>query len=137
MEIDYKIGLNIDSEQLDILFEKVGWRKRGNIKWKEVLAKSYLGVSAWDNDKLVGFGRITEDGVMCMFYDIGILPDYQGKGIGSAIMKILIDKVKDKEYASIGLFAWEENPINFPFYEKFGFEKVKSGMELVKFMKRE
>ena len=32
MEIDYKIGLNIDSEQLDILFEKVGWRKRGNIK---------------------------------------------------------------------------------------------------------
>ena len=86
---------------------------------------------------LIGFGRILEDGVMCMFYDIGVHPDYQRGGVGKKIMEYLIDKVKDKRYVSIGLFAWEENPANIPFYENFGFEKVGTGMELVKFMKRE
>ncbi len=74
---------------------------------------------------------------MCMFYDIGVHPDYQRKGIGTNIMQVLIDEVKDKNYASIGLFAWEYNPQNMPFYEKFGFKKVGTGMELLKYMKRE
>ena len=137
MGIEYNIGLNVDAKQLDILFERIGWRKRGAVKWREVLSKSSFGVSAWDGEKLVGFGRLIEDGVMCMFYDIGVLPEYQGKGIGGEIMKRLIDEVKYKKYASIGLFSWEDNPNNIPFYQKFGFEKVGTGMELTKYMKRE
>ena len=48
-------------------------------------------------------------------------------------METLINKVKDKRYASIGLFAWDGNPVNEPFYESLGFERT-SGMELVKYM---
>ena len=86
-------------------------------------------------DKLIGLGRILEDGIMCMFYGIGIHPDFQKKGIGTKIMKILIEKVKDKGYTSIGLFAWEKNPGNIRFYEKFGFRKTPTGMELFRYMK--
>ncbi|MBI4836358.1 MAG: GNAT family N-acetyltransferase [Candidatus Abawacabacteria bacterium] len=127
----------LDPEQLDNLFEAIGWKRRGPEKWKEVLTKSSHVFSIKDGDQVIGIGRFIEDGVMCMFYDIGVHPKYQGRGIGSKILKNLVEQVKDKGYASIGLFAWEENPGNFPFYEKFGFVRQSSGMELVKYMKRE
>ena len=64
------------------------------------------------------------------------IPKYQGKGIGTVIMKKLIQRVKNKRYASIGVFAWEKNPENLRFYKKFGFEHV-GGMELTHYMRRE
>ncbi len=126
----------MDTQQLDSLWNAIGWRQRGQEKWKKVLSKSYFMYTAWDGNRLIGTGRITEDGIMCMFYDIGVHPDYQRKGIGARILEELISRVKDREYASIGLFAWEENPANIPFYEKFGFVKT-SGMELGRYMKPE
>ena len=105
-------------------------------KWKEILSKSSFVYSLFDGNKLIGFGRILEDGVMCMFYDIGVHPNYEMKGVGTRIMQKLIDKVKDKGYASIGLFAWDKNPENIQFYEKFGY-KLTKGMELIKYMKPE
>ena len=137
MELTDSTDKNITPERLDGLFEAIGWKRRGKDKWLEVLSKSQFVFSVWDSERLVGFGRIMEDGVMCMFYDIGVHPEYQKKGIGKQIMNKLIDQVKDKKYASIGLFAWAKNPENIPFYEKFGFKQVKTGMELEKYMERE
>ena len=99
--------------------------------------KSDFLFTVWDDKKLVGMGRIVEDGVMCMFYDIGMHPDYQNRGIGKHIMKNLIKFVKNKKYASIVLFGWEKNPNNIPFYENFGFVRVPNGLELFKYMNRE
>ena len=124
-------------EQIDNLTEAVGWGKRGPEKWKEILSKSSYFYSIWDGEKLVAMGRIMEDGVMCVFYDIAVHPDYQRRGLGTQIMNNLINQVKDKKYVSIGLFTWERNPGNVQFYKKFGFEKVEAGMELVKYMQRE
>lgn len=119
------------------LWSSVGWKPRGRERWNEVLSKSSFVYSAWDGDRLIGVGRILEDGIMCMFYDIGVLPRYQSRGIGKAIVARLVDQVRGKNYASIGLFRWEENPGNEPFYEKFGFRGVPTGMELVELMQRE
>ena len=127
----------IDLNQLDELWVSIGWKPRGAKKWKEILSKTSFVCSVWEKQKLVGFGRILEDGIMGMFYDIAVHPEHQNMGIGSSIMKILISQIKDKQYASVGLFAWEQNPKNVPFYRKFGFKSVKNGMELVKYMKRE
>jgi ribosomal protein S18 acetylase RimI-like enzyme len=133
MLIEYKDTHNIDPIQLDNLWSAIGWKKRGAQKWEEVISKSSYIYSAWDKNTLVGTGRIIEDGIMCMFYDIGIHPEYQRQNIGSSILNKLIEQVKDKKYASIGLFAWKENPANLPFYKKFGFTE-SSGMELTKYM---
>lgn len=127
--------LNI--KKIDELRLSVGWpKKRSDKKWKEVLSKSSFVYSVWDERELIGMGRILEDGVMCMFYDIAVRKNYQGKGVGKMIMKKLIEQVKNKGYASIGLFIAEEN-IKFltPFYKKFGFKIVKTGMECKKYMK--
>ncbi len=136
MKITYSESRNVSIDKLNDLVHLIGWN-RNTAKWKKVLEKSAYVVSVYNGEELLGFGRILEDGVMCMFYDICVHPSYQGKGIGTKIMEMLIDKVRDKEYVSIGLFAWEENPQNISFYEKFGFKKVGTGMELEKLMVRE
>ena len=133
--IKYSSKREITTKQLDSLWNSIGWKSRG-AKWNNVLRKSTFVYSAWDGKKLIGLGRVLEDGVMCMFYDIGVHPDYQGHGIGTKIMQTLINKVKRKGYVSLGLFTLEQNSKNIPFYEKFGF-KHSSGMELTKFMKPE
>ena len=136
MKLKYSTAKKVSVQQLDNLFRLVGWRKRGK-KWNKVLYKSSFVYSVWDGKTLVGFGRIIEDGVMCMFYDIGVHPKYRKIGIGKKIMNKLISQVRRKKYASIGLFTWEDNKDNIEFYKKFGFVKVNTGMELVKHMRRE
>ncbi len=128
---------NIDYKQLDSLWKAIGWKPRGEKRWAEVLKNSSFVFSIWENNNLIGFGRIMGDGVMCMFYDIDVLPKYQRKGLGTRIKNRLIEQIKNKRYVSIGLFAWGGNSKNIPFYEKFGFKKVSTGMELEKYMKRE
>jgi len=130
MSITYKAGLRVPCKDLNALFASVGWKPRAVKKWREVHSKSYFMCTARDRKRLVGMGRIMEDGVMCMFYDICIHPDYQHKGIGTKLLQKMIGKVKTRKYASMGIFAWKENPSNIPFYEKMGFVRKESGMEL-------
>jgi len=70
-----------------------------------------------------------------MFYDVCVHPNYQTNGIGRAVMDYLIEKIKDREYISIGLFVWEGNKTASEFYRKLGFEKSPA-MELKKYMKK-
>jgi GNAT superfamily N-acetyltransferase len=128
---------DVNLTALQDLTAAVGWGRRGDKLWSEVLSRSSSVCSAWHQSQLIGFGRILEDGVMCMFYDIAVHPDFQGKGVGKTIMATLIEQVKDRGYVSIGLFGWEGNPTNVRFYESCGFESVHSGMELTCYMRRE
>jgi len=130
----YSTEKNINPEKIDNLFNSIGWEPRGQDKWIEILLKSNFVFSVWDDQILIGFGRIVEDGVMCMFYDVCVHKDYQNRGIGTKIMETLIDQVKDKQYTSIGLFVSEDNLSVANFYEKFGFRNINNGMELIKYM---
>jgi len=122
-------------DEINNLTDAVGWGKRDVAKWEKILKKSSHFAYARNNrDDLVAMGRVLEDGVMCMFYDICVHPDFQGNGLGSEVMNKLVDVVKDKGYVSIGLYAWDQNIGATEFYEKFGFEKVDTGMELKKYM---
>lgn len=125
---------DINWEQINTLRCSVGWRtKRSEAKWREILNKSSFVYSVSDQGKLVGMGRIVEDGVMCMFYDIIVHKDYQGTGIGKMIMNNLLVFTEDKQFSSISLFADPDNKeFLIPFYNKFGFELFATGMRLKK-----
>lgn len=121
-------------EEINVLTTKVGWGKcyyQTREKWQRVLSLcshiAYIKV----NEELIAFGRIVEDGVMCMFYDICVHPDHQGKGVGTLLMNHLISKIKANEYVSVGLFTWEGNKTVAEFYSKLGFQKA-SAMQLSK-----
>jgi GNAT superfamily N-acetyltransferase len=135
-DYDLRLTKDLDVVKIQDLTEAVSWGRRGDDKWRETLSKSAVVCSLWHGDRLVGFGRVVEDGVMCMLYDIAVHPELQNQGLGSRIMQALIDRVKDRNYVSIGLFAWDKNPANIPFYEKFEFVP-SHGMELTKYMRTE
>lgn len=87
-------------EEYNKLFNEVGWGSYDIKVSKLALENSLYTVSIYDDDKIVGFGRLIGDGV-CYFYihDVMVLPSYQKKGIGTMI----IDKLKNKvlEYKKI------------------------------------
>lgn len=129
---------NISFNEINALTESVGWGKcfhQTEEKWNRVLSASTHIAYIRESGRLIAFGRILEDGIMCMFYDICVHPDYQAQGFGTLIMNHLINKIKDKEFISIGLFVWEGNETASEFYHKCGFEKV-TAMELKDYMKK-
>ena len=137
MKFSFSTKKEIDPKKLNELFNSIGWKHRTPAVWRRCLKSSSFVISAWEDESLVGLGRILEDGVMCMFYDLGVLPKYQNKGVGTKLMETLINRVKDKKYTSIGLFTWDKNPPLKKYYKRFGFEEVNTGMELVKYMHRD
>ncbi len=124
--------------EMNELAEKVGWGKsyyKDEGKWEYMLARTAHVAYIKKDGQLIAFGRIVEDGKMCMFYDICVHPDHQGHDLGTLLMEHLTQKIKDKSYTSIGLFAWEANKTLPSFYSKFGFEK-SMGMELKKYQSK-
>ena len=87
-------------EEYNKLFDEVGCGSYDRKVSKLALENSLYTVSIYDDDKIVGFGRLIGDGA-CYFYiqDVMVLPSYQKKGIGTMI----IDKLKNKvlEYKKI------------------------------------
>ncbi|MBU0769463.1 MAG: GNAT family N-acetyltransferase [Proteobacteria bacterium] len=87
---------------------------------------SHTVVSAFVDEKLVGFGRAISDGqYQSAIYDIVVLPEFQNQGIGSSIMSALLEKLPKK--TTILIFV---APGKQAFYRKFGFGNLKTGMGL-------
>lgn len=106
------------------LFETTTWNntyKFDKSDLKNAIDKSWYAVSVYDNNKLIGFGRIISDGVHHAFIvDMMIDPEYQGQSIGGTVLKKLLDKCKKNNIRDIQLFAAKDK---FGFYEKYNFKK--------------
>lgn len=129
---------NISLTEISRLTEKVGWGDayyKTEAQWQRVLFMSAHIAYMKVNGEVIGFARVVEDGQMCMFYDVCVCPEYQRQGIGSALMNHLIDKIKDNNYISVGLFVWDGNKTASEFYSQLGFEKVVA-MELKKHIQK-
>lgn len=86
---------------------------------KEAIKQSFACVSAYHENELVGFGRVVSDGVIyAAIYDVIVHPGHMGKGIGTKIVKKLLDKCVSHNIRSIHLFAAEGTE---PFYSNLGF----------------
>ena len=72
----------------------VGWKELTERQAELALENCIYCLSAYDEGKLVGMGRIVGDGaVICYIQDLIVLPEYHGRGIGSALIKHLTDFV--------------------------------------------
>ena len=125
-----------DKHEYFDLFITTGWNQQYQASPEEVEQanrNSWLTVSAYDEEKLVGFGRVVTDFVLhAMIFDIIILPGYQGQGIGTMILEKLVKKCKDHGIRDIQLFCAKGKR---GFYEKNGFEiraEDAPGMQLRK-----
>lgn len=87
---------NRDIETYLYLRSKVNWKKLSPEQAQKALDNSLYILTAYDGDTPVGMGRIVGDGaVICYVQDLIIVPEHQGHGTGSAILKKLTEYVDE------------------------------------------
>ena len=135
MRIQYKTDLP-DLNQYFLLFNSAGWNEDYKLTKEELystLKKSYYNVPVYDNEKLIGFGRVISDGVLhAMIHEMIVLPEYQGTSIGREILNMLVKECLKNNIRDIQLFCAKGKR---KFYEKYGFgarSEEEPGMELLK-----
>ena len=127
-------------EEFNYLYDAVGWGSYDEKVSEKALANTMYSVSVYDDDKIIGYGRIIGDRICFLYiHDVMVTPKYQNKKIGSQIMNKLLDKVNqvklENPYVRVYLGASKGKE---KFYEGFGFitredANLGSGMILDKF----
>lgn len=80
----------------------------------------------FEDDELVGVGRVLADGVDCAYIcDVAVHPSQQGTGLGKAIVQKLIEL--STGHKKIILYA---NPGKEGFYYKLGFRRMLTAMAI-------
>lgn len=106
------------------LFITTGWNEKYQLNSNELyqaLKNSWYLISVYNENSLVGFGRIICDGwVHALVLDLIVHPGYQNKGIGGQILDRLVKKCKQHQIRDIQLFSAKGYA---GFYEKRGFKK--------------
>ncbi len=86
---------------------------------KGVFDGTWYWVTAYQDESIVGIGRLLSDGVLyALVCDIIVMPDHQNRGLGSTILAKLVKKCQEADIKRVWLFA---APGKAGFYEKYGF----------------
>ena len=112
-------------EEFNLLYDDVGWGAYDDNITQKALDNTFYSVSAYDDNKIVGYGRMIGDAI-CFLYiqDIMVKPEYQGNKIGTMIMNKLLEKIAEikKENPNLRVYLGASKNRE-KFYEKFGFVK--------------
>jgi len=85
---------------------------------------NHLWVAANKYDQPIGFlGGEELDGNFHIV-EISVAREYQGRGIGKALMATMLQQVRQERYKSITLTTYRNLPWNGPWYSKMGFVEV-------------
>jgi ribosomal protein S18 acetylase RimI-like enzyme len=115
----------VDWKAVSETLKKVGMAHHHPDVHAKAFKASHTTVFAYHADRLIGFGRAISDGAyQAAIYDCAVLPKFQGKGIGRAIMQHIKDRLSQ---CNVILYA---APGKEGFYRKHGFRKMKTGMAL-------
>lgn len=113
----------ISADDFNYLTNKVEWGTRDIKVIKEALNNTLYSVSIYDDNKIIGYGRIIGDKTIFLYIqDIMVIPEYQGQKVGTKIMNTLLAKVDEYKKVNpnirtyLGASKGKEK-----FYEKFGF----------------
>jgi GNAT superfamily N-acetyltransferase len=113
----------VDWVRLSEVFKRAPLGNRAANKLEEVFQNSPIRCFVWDAGELIGAGRAITDGVRySVIFDVVLLPEYQGRGIGKQIMDFLADRSKAR---AILLYTVPERE---GFYAKLGYRKMKTAM---------
>ncbi|MFH0968878.1 MAG: GNAT family N-acetyltransferase [Methanobacteriota archaeon] len=117
--------INIDWNQVsDILKAGEMPNFEGEVH-KRAFENSYAVVFVFVEDTLVGFGRAISDGTyQAALYDVAVLPEYQGKQIGTVIVNSILNILPQCN------FILYSAPGKEKFYKILNFRKMKTGMAL-------
>jgi GNAT superfamily N-acetyltransferase/uncharacterized glyoxalase superfamily protein PhnB len=109
-------------EEYLILIDAVGWSALVDREVAPMaLANALHGVVAVEGDRVVGTGLVVGDGATFFYLkDIMVLPECQGRGIGTAVVEALMGQIR-RTAPSRALVALFTGRSLAGFYERFGF----------------
>ncbi|MED4835279.1 GNAT family N-acetyltransferase [Priestia megaterium] len=115
---------NVEWSRMKEIYRSVGWKNHDEEKVKKVFQSSNVVAVAYDENKIVGFGRALSDGVFnAAIYDVVVDKHYQNQGIGQQIIENLLAQLNDISCVHLVSTAGNEE-----FYRKAGFRKMKTVM---------
>ena len=122
--MDLKLSYSFSFDEFLEMIESVGWKTYSKAQIEKALENTMYMVKATVNGQLAGIGRVVGDySIVCMLTDICVKPKFQGKGVGSAIVKEL-KKLIEENVSSGEKMQIELTPTagNEAFYQKAGFK---------------
>lgn len=122
MNITYKTIKDLPNKQLYKLFSSVGWADEESTTQSMIdnfnmpFINSTIVISAWNDGVLVGCVRVLSDLMFrSVIYDLAVLPDYQGNGIGKELVRMCREQIPNSEWL-VGTTTEKAS-----FYENIGF----------------
>lgn len=125
--ITFDDGKNFDPASLLPLFEQSSWaRGRSLPDARDMLQHTNVFITAWDEDRIVGCGRVLTDYVYrASIWDVIVDGQYQGQDIGTEIIHRILSH---STLQRVELF-WLCTRDKQAFYETLGFSaKEQIGM---------
>ncbi|XP_052173260.1 histone acetyltransferase TAP1 isoform X2 [Diospyros lotus] len=137
-QIIFSSSGDVDVYDLQALCDKVGWPRRPLSKLAAALKNSYMvaalhsvrkspGSEENEQKKLIGMARATSDHAFnATIWDVLVDPNYQGQGLGKALVEKLIRALLQRDIGNITLFA-DSQVVEF--YRNLGFQADPEGIK--------
>ncbi|HED24338.1 MAG TPA: N-acetyltransferase [Firmicutes bacterium] len=107
------------------LRESVGWDSR-RVQMEKIIGSSFIAAACFDGDLLVGHVDVISDGIDdALVRSLIVRPTYQGRGIGRELLRIIINRLREKKIKTISVL-FEHELANF--YHRAGFRVVGGGI---------
>ncbi|MBF0316242.1 MAG: GNAT family N-acetyltransferase [Oligoflexia bacterium] len=122
-----------DRNEVYALYLEGGWWKEEERAYinliDEVIKNSFAFAGAFVDGKLIGMGRVLSDGFSDAYIqDVIVSQKYRGQGVGKLIMQAILEHLKQKGVAWIGLIA---QPGSVEFYKSLGFTIMEDHTPMV------
>ena len=115
-----------NEEEIKSLYNAVGWKAyTDNMDaLREGFKNSLLVLGAYEDDNPLGLIRMVGDGHTIVFIqDILVFPEYQRKGIGTALIKEVLERYQDVRQIEL---VTDNTPKTIAFYRSLGFAEFSA-----------
>lgn len=106
------------------LYASVGWTAYTDHpeQLRKGFENSMLTLAAYEDEQLLGIIRTVGDGHTIVFVqDILVFPEYQRKGVGSALLQAILDRYSHVRQIEL---ATDNTPKTIAFYKSMGFREM-------------
>lgn len=142
MDRNIRYDHNLEVADYNKLRASAGWGTMPEKQAQAGLNRSDFVIAAKNDHETIGMSRVlTDGGCVALILDVVVLPQYQGHGIGRALMQAVMayieGRIDEGEVSHICLMAAKGKE---GFYKKFGFEERpndKSGAGMTKWIRKE
>jgi len=135
-EPSYSFTIGVPAERFDDLMTLLRSAWWSSARAPEEVRRLIAGPSLFffgveqPSGRLVAMARALTDGVYkAMVFDVIVLPEHQGAGLGSGVMERLLDHPAVRGAHHVELYCLPELE---PFYERWGFTGEIGGVRLIR-----